>query len=80
MPFAFAAITSMHFVLYSWLYQTVIYIVMAILISVGTATVMFAAPETERRTRPALVSFVTSGLLLSTALLFLILHLVVGSN
>jgi hypothetical protein len=77
-PFAFAAVTSMHFVLYSWLYQTPVYIVMAVLISLGTATVMFAAAEPERRTTPARVSFLTGGLLLSTALLFLVLHVLVG--
>lgn len=31
-PFAFAAITSMHFVLYTWLYQTPVYLVMAALL------------------------------------------------
>lgn len=71
-PFAFAAITSMHFVLYSWLYQTPVYIVMAVLISLGTATVMFTAPEAKRRAGPTRVSVLTGGLLLSTALLFLV--------
>lgn len=77
-PFAFAAITSMHFVLYSWLYQTPAYIVMAVLISLGTAAVMFTAAEPERPTAPARVSFLTGSLLLSTALLFLVLHLLAG--
>lgn len=77
-PFAFAAITSMHFVLYSWLYQTPVYIVMAVVISLGTATVMFAAAEPERPATPARVSFLTGGILLATALLFLTLHLAVG--
>ncbi|MFV2085660.1 2'-5' RNA ligase family protein [Micromonospora sp. LOL_021] len=77
-PFAFAAITSMHFVLYSWLHQTPVYIGMAVLISLGTTTVMFTAPGNSRRTRPVAVSFLTGGLLLSTALLFLILHLAIN--
>src|SRR5699024_12821289 len=38
-PLDFAGITSMHFVLYSWLYQTPIYIVMALLISIGTTVI-----------------------------------------
>ncbi|WP_148710075.1 transposase [Micromonospora sp. M71_S20] len=75
-PFAFATITSMHFVLYSWLYQTPIYIVMAVLISLGTTTVMLAAPDATPRARAARVSLVTGGLLASIALLFLVLHLV----
>lgn len=77
-PFAFAAITSMHFVLYTWLYQTPVYIVMAALIALGTAAVMLAAPEDERPAEPARVSFLTGGVLLATALLFAFLHLVVG--
>lgn len=74
-PFAFSAITSMHFVLYSWLYQTPIYIAMAVVVSLGSAAVMLTAPETKRRAGPARVSFLTGGVLLFTTLLFLILHL-----
>ena len=76
-PFAFAGITSMHFVLYSWLYQTPVYIVLAVLISLGTMVVMLTAPEkAEDRVGPTRVSLLTGGLLLAAALLFLILHLV----
>lgn len=75
-PVAFAGVTSMHFVLYSWLYQTPVYIVMAVLISLGTMSMMLAVPrKAERRAGPARVSFLTGGLLLSAALFFLILHL-----
>lgn len=74
-PFAFSVITSMHFVLYSWLYQTPIYIAMAVLISLGSTAVMLTAPETTRRVGPTRVSFLTGGVLLLTTLLFLILHL-----
>ncbi|QVQ54280.1 hypothetical protein J4H86_11675 [Spiractinospora alimapuensis] len=77
-PLAFAGITSMHFVLYSWLYQTPVYIVMALMISLGTATVMFTTSETRRQAAPARVCFLTGGLLLSTALLFLTLHRGIG--
>lgn len=74
-PFALAAMTSMHFVLYTWLYQTPVYIVLAVLISIGTMTVMFSAPETRRRAGPVRVCFLTGSLLLTTALLFLSIHL-----
>lgn len=77
-PLAFAGITSMHFVLYSWLYQTPIYIVMAVLVSLGTATVMFTASEARRQAGPTRVCYLTGGLLLLTALLFLTLHLRTG--
>ncbi|PRY00671.1 DUF7010 family protein [Allonocardiopsis opalescens] len=73
-PAAFTGITSMHFVLYSWLYQTPVYIVMALLISLGTATVMLMAPEADRRAGPQRVSLLTGGLLLATGLVFLVLH------
>jgi hypothetical protein len=77
-PFAAAVITSMHFVLYSWLYQTPIYIVMAVLISFGTTIVMFTAPPARPSAGPERVGFLTGGLLLSTALIFLVLHLADG--
>lgn len=77
-PFAFAAITSMHFVLYTWLYQTPVYIGMAVLISVGATIVMFTAPSSTSRTGPSRVCFLTGGLLLATATYFLIVHLGTG--
>lgn len=75
MPFAFSVITSTHFVLCSWLYQTPVYIAMAVLISLGSTAVMLTTPEAKRRAGPASVSFLTGGVLLLTTLLFLILHL-----
>ncbi|MBC9225774.1 hypothetical protein GL325_05520 [Aeromicrobium sp. 636] len=72
-PFTFAAITSMHFVLYAWLYRTPVYIAMAVMISLGTMVVTLTAPE-ESRSSPARVCFLTGGLLLTTALLFLVHH------
>jgi len=38
-PIAFATLTSMHFVLYSWLYRTPVYIVLAVGVAVGAALV-----------------------------------------
>lgn len=75
-PIAFAGITSMHFVLYSWLYQTPAYIVMASLISVGTLIAMLAVPSDSRSNAgPTRVCLLTGGLLLMTALFFLLIHL-----
>ena len=76
MPFVFAVITAMHFVLYSWLYQTPIYIAMAMLISVGTMITMLTAPDSTPRAGPARVSFLTGGVLAATGLLFVMLHAV----
>src|SRR5690625_2755970 len=73
-PFAFAAITSMHFVLYSWLYRTPIYIAMAILIALGTLIVMLSTPKEPTGTAPARVCFLTGGLLAVTAGVVLVIH------
>lgn len=75
LPVAFASIVSMHFVLYSWLYQTPGYIVMAALISVGAVVLMATAPEEPERIGPKRVCWMTGGLLLLTAAAFLLLHL-----
>lgn len=40
MPYAFAAICAMHFVLYSWLYQTPYYVVMSVVIALGGFIIM----------------------------------------
>lgn len=74
-PFGFAAITSMHFVMYTWLYQTPVYFIMAVLISLGSMTLMFLAPKDNRRAAPSRVCFLTGGLLLAAALFFFLLHL-----
>lgn len=75
LPIAFASMVSMHFVLYSWLYQTPGYIVMAVLISVAALLTMATAPDEPQRIGPARVCWVTGGLLLLTASAFLVLHL-----
>lgn len=85
-PIAFSGITSIHFVLYSWLYQTPIYIVMAALISIGGVVVMLTAsrepvsaqaslPSPLQHRAPILVCFLTGGLLFATTMLFLVLQL-----
>lgn len=74
-PFVFATITAIHFVLYAWLYQTLIYIVMAALISLGTATVMFLTPDANPRTGAIRVCLLTGSLLVATATVFLGIHL-----
>src|SRR5699024_6307103 len=79
-PFAFATITSMHFVLYSWLYQTPIYIVMAVLISLGAMTVMLTAPDARRTAGPARVSLLTGGFMLVTAAVFLSIYIIIDSS
>lgn len=75
MPYVFAVICSMHFVLYSWLYQTPFYIIMAALISIGTTVVMLANSKMEDRDKASLVSVFTGGSMLATALIFLFIHL-----
>ena len=64
-PFAFAAICSMHFVLYSWLYRTPVYIVMAVAIAIGAMILMLTAPRNRPRSGPARVCFLTGGLRLA---------------
>lgn len=50
-PVAFATLTSMHFVLYSWLYRTPVYIVLAIAVAVGAVAVtLMGTPATSTRT------------------------------
>lgn len=79
-PVAFATLTSMHFVLYSWLYRTPVYIVLAIAVTVGAVIVTLTAPPTARSPRDdgqpawdvpaagaARVCILTGGLLLATA-------------
>lgn len=72
-PFAFAVITSMHFVLYAWLYQTPIYIAMAVAISLGSTAVTLRT-ATGPRPAAARICRLTGGLLLITAVVLLVLH------
>lgn len=71
-PVAFAGITSMHFVLYSWLYRTPVYLVMAVVISLGATTLMARNPDSERGARPAAVCFLTATALLVSGLVLLL--------
>lgn len=75
MPYVFAAICSMHFVLYSWLYQTPFYIIMAALISIGATIIMLSNSGAADRNKASLVSLFTGGSMLVTALVFLFMHL-----
>jgi len=74
-PVVFATITAIHFVLYSWLYQTPLYIGMAVLIALGTTTVMATASKDNTSAGPVRVCVVTGGLLLVTAAAFAVMHL-----
>ncbi|MEE6282103.1 DUF7010 family protein [Georgenia sp. MJ170] len=74
-PFAFAAITAMHFVLYAWLYRTPVYIAMAVAISIGAMVLMLTAPEDRPRSGPARVCYLTGALLLAATAVLLVGHL-----
>lgn len=67
-PFGWASVVAMHFVLYAWLYRAPLYIVMAVAISIGTLIVMALA---ERRAdvtaaTASAVCFLTGSALLVT--------------
>ena len=74
-PVVFATITAVHFVLYSWLYQTPLYIGMAVLIALSTTAVMGTAEEANPRSGPGRVCLVTGGLLVLTAAVLAWIHL-----
>ena len=74
MPFVFATVTAIHFVLYAWLYQTLIYLVMATLIALGTATVMFITPDATPRIGALRVCLLTGILLVATTTVFVGIH------
>ena len=71
MPYAFATICSMHFMLYSWLYQTPFYIAMAAFIAIGTTVLMLVNNRAVLRKKSSLVSLLTGGSMLATVLVFL---------
>jgi Flp pilus assembly protein TadB len=50
-PYAFAAVCSMHFVLYSWLYQTPWYVLMSVAIVIGGLVLMRDIGEHDAETR-----------------------------
>lgn len=75
LPVAFASIVSMHFVMYSWLYQAPGYIVMSALVAIGAVVTMATAPEEPVRLGPGRVCWMTGGLLLLSAAAFVIQHL-----
>jgi hypothetical protein len=71
-PCAFATVCAMHFVLYSWLYQTPWYVLMSVIIVIGGMGIMRARGERDTETRAAsqvclltgLTMFATSAALL----------------
>lgn len=75
-PVAFAAMTAMHFVLYAWLYQTPIYIVMAVAIALGSTIVTLSTAPDRQRVAASRVCILTGALLLVTAAIFVVLALV----
>lgn len=74
MPYVFAAICSMHFMLYSWLYQTPFYVIMAALISIGATVIMLVNAKAKGRNKASLVSLFTGGSMLATVVVFLYIH------
>lgn len=75
MPYVFAAICSMHFMLYSWLYQTPFYVIMAALISIGATVIMLVNSSAKDRKKASLVSLFTGSIMLITVLVFLFIYL-----
>lgn len=70
-PYVFAAVCSMHFMLYSWLYQTPVYVAMAVVISVGATVVMLAGGKTTRERLAARTSFLTGAAMIGTVVVLL---------
>ena len=73
-PYVFAVICSMHFMLYTWLYQTPVYVVMAVAISVGTTVVMLAGREASKEQLASRVSVFTGATMLVTSLILLAVY------
>lgn len=73
MPYVFAVICAMHFVLYSWLYQTPFYIIMAVVMVIGTTTLMLVRKAKDVR-KASQISLFTGASMLVTVLVFLGLH------
>lgn len=78
MPYVFAAICSMHFMLYSWLYQTPFYVIMAALIAIGATVIMLVNSKAEKRNKASLVSLFTGSSMLATVCVFLFIYF--GNN
>lgn len=62
-PYILSSIVSIHFFLYSWLYQTPVYIVMGVTICVGGFFIMVLGSRDKifpAKKAPALIAFFTS--------------------
>lgn len=69
---AFAVTTAVHFVPYSWLYQTPVYLVVGVLIGVGTAVLVQRSLARERSSGAG-VCALCGGVLLAGAVVALVL-------
>lgn len=58
-PYAFASVVALHFVSYSWLYQTIWYLVMGIAIAIGTTFLARLGDRLGRGNVPMQVSVCT---------------------
>lgn len=74
-PFIFSGAGAVHFLLYTWLYQTVIYIVMSILIAVVLAVCYGTNQKNDHvsKTSAANVCFSTGFILIATGIYFFLL-------
>lgn len=72
MPYAFAAICAMHFMLYSWLYQTPLYVIMAAVIAFGGLLIMLIAQSRQKSSSvtASLVCFFVGLTMLATTVAF----------
>lgn len=70
-PYMFAVICSMHFMLHSRLYQTPMYVLMAMVISVGTTAVMLAGGSASKERLASRTSLFTGATMLVTTLILL---------
>ncbi|NLC32251.1 MAG: hypothetical protein GX781_03025 [Clostridiales bacterium] len=77
-PFIFSIVSSIHFIAYTWLYQTFFYILMSCAISIGAAVIYYITLQ-ENRSHPdassaSKVCFLTSAAMLITAMGLLVIH------
>ncbi len=72
-PYGFAAICAMHFVLYSWLYQTPLYVVLSVSLVIGGTIIMYFHADQPDETRAASwVCFFIGGAMLLTSAAFIL--------
>lgn len=76
-PFVFSSAGSIHFLLYTWLYQTYIYFVMSVLIALAQSIIYGwkVSDNTISSNKASLSSFSTGILLLLTATYLIVMHM-----